>query len=358
MKYRKAEILAPEDMGATGTRPIDITIADVISRIEVIFRTLNGDRGFDDHPAANISKIELVDGSDVLYSLTGRETQSNNFYDRLVPPDNHMTGSNGDWMRATFGLDFGRSLFDEVLAFDPTKFTNPQLKITWDEDVANESCDENSLMILAYLFDELKPTPTGFLMSKELYTFTPQANAHEYIDLPRDYPVRKLLIGSHQEGKTFSQMVAEIRLSEDSDKRIPFDVTGDEVFWEMKRLYPPYFENVYHGIDTSDTEFRVTPSEDAVIQGHSTSTAQALMMYFGNGGLATAKFATALETAYLRCMGYIPHGYAAIPFGDPDDFANWYDVTAVGSLSLRIKAGASLGTTPTTQVIAQQLRSY
>lgn len=358
MNYRLAEILAPEDLGATGTKPFDITLRDVISRIDVIFRTQNGNSTWTDHPAANIQKIELIDGSDVLESFTGIEVQALNFYDRKMSIENHMTGSNGEYMRASFGLDFGRYLYDQELAFDPKKFVNPQLKITWDEDVANLSCSTNSLMIIAYIFDELKPTPVGFLMNKELYSYTPTASANEYIDLPTDYPIRKLILGSHQSGYTFTQMLAEIRLSEDNDKRVPFDITGDELFWEMKRLFPAHIENVYHAITQSDTTFKVTPAEDAVLQGHSTSTAQALMLIYGNGGLATAKFADATETAYMRCMGYIPHGYACIPFGNQELIDNWYDVTKLGSLQLRIKAGASLGSTPTTQVTAQQIRKY
>lgn len=358
MKYREAEILAPEDLGATGTKIIDITLGDVISRIEVIFKTKNGASTFNDHPAANVSKIELIDGSDVLSSLSGREIQALNFFDRRSSLNNHMTGSNGEWMTATFGLDFGRYLWDQVLAFDPTKFTNPQLKITWDEDVANTSCSENSMLILAHIFDELKPTPTGFLMSKELYTYTPVANAHEYIDLPTDYPMRKLMLGSHQEQYTFTQMVAEARLNEDNDKRVPFDKTGEEIYWALKASHPQYEENVYMAIGTSDTSFRVTPSEDAVIIGSQTSTLKSRYIIFQNGGLAKGKVETAAETIYMLCRGHLPHGYASIPFGRDDDIENWYNVSLVGSLALRIKAGPSLGSSPTTQVVAQQNRPY
>jgi len=41
MNYRVAKILAPEDLGGAGTKVIDINIADVISRIDIIFRTKN-----------------------------------------------------------------------------------------------------------------------------------------------------------------------------------------------------------------------------------------------------------------------------------------------------------------------------
>lgn len=358
MNYRIAKILSPEDLGAAGTKVIDINVKDIISRIDIIFRTKNAATSFTDHPAANITKIELVDGSDVLFSLTGREAQALNFYDRGQPVDNHMTGTNGEWMRAVFGLDFGKYLHDPVNAFDPTKFTNPQLKITYDQDVASAAADDNYMTVLAHLFDELKPTPTGFLMSKQVYSYTPAANSYEYIDLPTDHPVRKLLIGSHQEERTFTQMVAELKLSEDNDKRVPFDMTGDELFWLMKQTYPEYIENVYMTISNSDTAFRVTPSEDAVITGIIVNALQMLYLYFQNGGLAQGCTETDPRTVYMICKGYIPHGVASIPFGMPDVPGNWYDVTKVGSLILRLKAGPTLGTAPTVEVITQQLRSY
>lgn len=358
MNYRVAKILAPEDIGEAGTKVIDINIADIISRIDIIFRTYNVTTTFDDHPANNITKIELVDGSDVLFSLAGREVQALNFYDRLIHCDNHLDGSAGAWMRAVFGIDFGRYLYDPVLAFDPTKFTNPQLKITWDQDVACTSANANFLTVIAHVFDELVPTPTGFLMSKNIYSYTPEVNAYEYITLPTDYPYRKLLFGGRQEGLTVTQMVAEMRLSEDNDKRVPMDLTGDELFYHAKQIFPEYIENVYMVIAAGATEFRVTPSTDGVIVGANTSLNEHLIVVFNNGGLATGTKETNAETMYMVCKGYVPHGLLAIPFGDQADPALWYNVAAIGSLVLRLKAGPYLGTTPTEQVILQQQRPY
>lgn len=358
MNYRVAKILAPEDLGAGGTKVIDINIADIISRIDIIFRTKNGASTFDDHPADNITKIELVDGSDVLFSLNGREAQALNFYDRREASDNHLTGSNGEWMRAVFGIDFGRHLFDPELAFDPTKFTNPQLKITWDQNIACTAADDNFMTVQAHLFDELKPSPTGFLMSKNVYTYTPDPNAFEYLDLPTDHLLRTLLVGSHQEEFNFTQMIAELKISEDNDKRIPLDLTGDELFYLMKQLYPEYIENVYMVIANTGTDFRVTPFEDAIIVGNLTSSTQDLYGHFGNGGLAAFTTESNPETVYFLCKGYIPHGLVAVPFGNPSDLADWYDVTKVGTLQIRVKAGPTLGTAPLNQIITQQLRSY
>jgi len=214
------------------------------------------------------------------------------------------------------------------------------------------------MTVLAHLFDELKPSPTGFLMSKNIYTYTPEANAYEYINLPTDRPFRKMLLGAHQETRTFSQMVAELKLSEDNDKRVPMDMTGDELFYLMKQLYPEYIENVYMVLGASATAFRVTPSEDAVIVGVATSGYKPLFIVFQNGGLASGSIETTPKTAYMVCKGYIPHGLISVPFGNQVEPGDWWDVAKVGSLVLRLKAGPSLGTTPLTQVIVQQQRAY
>ena len=135
MNTRIASILAAEDLGETGTKTIDINIKDIISRITIMFEATNVSEDMASHPAGNVTKIELVDGSDVLYSLNGHQAQAVNFYDRDIQPYSYIDNIAGHKQRAVFGIDFGRFLYDQGLAFDPTKFTNPQLKISWDEDV-------------------------------------------------------------------------------------------------------------------------------------------------------------------------------------------------------------------------------
>jgi len=70
VRYRIAELLAPEDLGPSGTKTVDITTRDPISRIEINFSATNGADGMSDHPAANITRVEVVDGSDLLFWTT------------------------------------------------------------------------------------------------------------------------------------------------------------------------------------------------------------------------------------------------------------------------------------------------
>lgn len=80
MNYRLANILAEEAATTAATKTLDINLADPISRIVVQMKGLNSSGVPTAHPAKMISKIELVDGSDVLFSLSGVEAQALNFH--------------------------------------------------------------------------------------------------------------------------------------------------------------------------------------------------------------------------------------------------------------------------------------
>lgn len=229
MKTRVATIMASSDLGASGTKILDINIKDIISRITVNMYSLNGGTTIAAHPAANIEKIELVDGSDVLFSLTGFQTQAMNFYNRngAIPYTSLRTYASGQ--RALFGLDFGRYLFDRDLAFDPTKFINPQLKITWDETNAQADTVDSDIEVLAHIFDEDPPTPTGFLMQKEIYSYTVGTTGYEYIDLPTDFITRQIFAKAFLAPYGMTSIFDGFKLSEDNDKRVPLNHSSDEM---------------------------------------------------------------------------------------------------------------------------------
>ena len=89
MNYRYATILAEKSLSTKGTETIPINIQDPISRLEIGWHPTLNDNAMLAALAVGISKIELVDGSDVLHSLNGRANQALCIYDRRVPTMNH-----------------------------------------------------------------------------------------------------------------------------------------------------------------------------------------------------------------------------------------------------------------------------
>ncbi len=197
MNYREVEILAPKDLGTTGTEVIDIKVRDSLSAIELIWQTTVVTASLMTAPhVACITKIELVDGSDVLFGLSGEEAQALAFYGTGRMPLNQVSLVVGEYMKSVIPIYFGRRLFDRELALDPKRFSNLQLKITWDEDAANASVVANQLSVRGFAFDKRPVSPRGFLMAKEIKEYTPVASTYEYSKLPLDYPYRMLMLRS------------------------------------------------------------------------------------------------------------------------------------------------------------------
>lgn len=358
MNYRVATILAEDTWEDAGTKTIDVNIKDIISRIIIGVRENTGGEKMAAQMAANITKVELIDGSDVLHSLNGLENQAVCIYDRRIHTMNHPAVTGGSSMYCTLGIDFGRYLFDPELAFDPTKFRNPQLKITYDVDVVRSVATSLLVEIWAECFDEKVVSPVGFLVSKELHSRTPPASGYWYVDLPTDLMMRKLFIRGFRAKFEPWYQVIEAKLSEDNDKRIPFDWDLEDYHRVKKGEWLPVIEGLvgYAGIGDAYEKF-VTPTDYYMSMAFTPNdNLTPYTLYPAKGGylfFQCSGGALLMGSVY----GWLPNHCFEFPFGDPKDLADWYDVTRVGSLRLRLKAGAGEAN-GTVGVITQQLRRY
>lgn len=362
MNYRLSTILDRELHSADTTKVIDITLADPVSQLAILYEPVNGAEAEPTgHPAKCISKIELVDGSDVLYSLTGQEAQAVDFYHNRREPANMMCYLNGMTAEMVYNINFGRWLWDPLYAFSPKKFSNPQLKITIDRDAGGCTVTTGYLTVQALIFDEKKVEPAGFFMHKEIKDFALGAATHEYTDMPTDFPYRKLFMRIQKYAAGLELSFGKIKLTEDNDRRIPFNHTIFEILKSIVGAGPMYRENIItHGV-TTHRHYYNTPCYWPLFASSgwsSAETPQAVSAYEGDGG----KFTTVNTTAGLNiqhlCSGYCPHGTVEIPFGLQDDPTDWYDVTKVGNLKLDLTSGSTMTSTETCQIFLQQLRSY
>ena len=108
MLYRIASILASEAANTAGTKVIDLNLRKPISRITIQFKGTNNGSTPTAHPAKMISKLELVDGSEVLASLSGIQCQALNFYETGRIPTTVMEFRNDVMAIASYELNFGR----------------------------------------------------------------------------------------------------------------------------------------------------------------------------------------------------------------------------------------------------------
>ncbi|HEA68074.1 hypothetical protein LCGC14_0867580 [marine sediment metagenome] len=359
MKYRHLELLGVKTISADQTEVIDIDLSDPVTQILIDIRCKHA-QGQDvgGHPAEAVTNIELVDGSEVLFGLTGLCAHALDIYDTGIHPrggwQNYLATTYTDMILA---LNFGRFLYDPLLALDPSKFRNLQLKITHDVSAGGMGPTENQMSVYAEVFDEKTISPIGFLMSKEIKSWSGTAGAHEYTDLPVDFKYRKLLIQSLKRGSPPHWILGNAKLSEDQDKKIVFNDGFRALIFSIARKNA-FIRETWNAVgQTSGTNYLVAPTMEThgVATGWSATLAtKQADTYDGDGGRFVI-ICEGLGNIVFEVSGWAPHGVLCIPFGDQNDMEDWYDVSAIGSLKLDVTDGV---TTTTQKIFIQQLRPY
>lgn len=357
MNYRTVTLHAEEDLDASGTKTIDINVKDPITTLILPFRltVATGARLIPEPDA--MSKIELVDGSEVILSLSGSEMAALSFYE-----GNHQINVSAENLttqtqRGHLMVNFGRFAKDPVYALDPTKFRNLQLKVTYDVTAVQALATDLYLAVLAECFDEKEISPVGYLRHTQLHSYVGGATTYEYIDLPTDLLIRKLYLQTKNFGAAHFQNLTSVKLSEDNDKKIPFDISVYDWMDKELREFGRCFQ--YFGAYTSGASNPVFGAPCNVENSNcmNASAQNAVQVVTVTGGKFAFAASTTTQIVLGVLSGSLPYYVHCYPFGDQMDEADWYDVTKIGSLILRVYSGAN-GASCTYNTLLQQLRRY
>jgi len=368
MLMRETYLRKGQSLSDTGTYIIDINVAEPISAILLYLSATNGstsNQGVRIHD--DIDKIELVDGSDTLVSVSGIELQAFDFYHFGRDVYRCLNEGGGATQREAFIIPFGRFIGDPEYYFDPKRFTNPQLKITTSLTIsatAGFATGTLSLSAIAKVFSESPPPAKGFFMLKNLYSFTTAASGDETINMPRDYPYRALMVRAYESGTAFETDLTNLKLSCDNDAFIPFDLTSGDlvrhnVNWRGKlqvemnlfrtdgdsiAIWLPYIDaaiaNAVNDLDIA--------SFDAV--SVNTATLQLLTL---TTSPSIAKSST--DTSVLaKFVGYAPFFTVCYPWGDLIGQPDYFPASKYGNIDLKLTQG---GAGAAASVVLQQVRA-
>lgn len=360
---RIATILAPQDLDTAGTKVMDININDTISKISMFWKCTNVTVSVMlDAVTACLSKIELVDGSEVLASISGAELQAINFYDSKIMPHHEISLLVGGFFECGVSLDFGRFLWDPRFAFVPTRFKNPQLKVTWDEDACNTSVVVNEFAAYAHCFGEPSPSPTAMLVNREIQQYAMAASSHKYPDLPTDRVLRKVILRGYSTDHDPIALFNTIKLSVDNDKDVPFELPAAQLDKILANTYPRI--NEFYTVDSNVTikEIFSALSKDQQITTAYDDTAITAAGEFGVATWTGAKCTTTEGVATLalnaEVSGRMPGNCFPLDFGVPGDPDTWLQAQNIGSLILDLLSSSDADSGDTTFVVAQQVRPY
>ena len=358
MNVRIAELLAQESIATAGTKTIDININEPISRITIQARGTNNGSAPTAHPAKMITKIEVSDGSDLLFSMSGREAQALNHADRGCLPFSLIAYENDIISTVNFHIDFGRYLYDKILALDPKRFSNLQLKITHNKALGGSSPDAGTLGVIAHTISGVDVSPIGFLMSKEVYSYALAASGMEIISLPNDYNIRQIMFGSLSAGNSPTNQLETIKLSVDNDRRVIINSMPVRDIFKML-ICSPVFESVIGMGSGSAITYYVSPAYETYmnVSPLGTTLAATVALVQSNGGTVSL-LSDASKGFQMLVKGFAPHGMISLPQGNPLEIDTWLEVVNAGKVAISLTAGSSVGASSTAEVVLQQLRNY
>jgi len=370
MRTRDAVLLYRETQSSdASTKTIDLDIRDPVSALYLEFEADNSTSGNEDNWISDIiTKIELVDGSEVLASLTGHELEAMCFYKQgrvpVLYPSEWVSGA----QRHGAYLLFGRKLWDKQYAIDFTRFDNPQLKITWNlaavtaVGVTGFGTGTLELTVIAKVMEEFA-APGKYLMDKQLLSFSSSSTsgAEERKELPVDLPYRMLMTRHYVEGSDIDEVTSDLKLTADADKFVAFNRKVKQLDAEAEARWGQLelTHNIYRasggtvrGLTTKETRYAFFPSTSTqftdFVYTLMFSGAVKLEHQVAGGGSSGTRRLWGTE------WGHSLYGTLPIPFGDPDDPETWLDPTFAKKLELIFTSG---GTSGTCEIVAEQVRS-
>ena len=357
-------LLAP---GNSGVKTIPLNFTDPISHIDFEFRATNGATSNKENPLLHqVTKIEVVDGGDVITSIRGEVLRGLVSHINGHCPGEYQTEVGGGGSVEAVTLPFGRYRWDTQYALNPAAFRNLQLKISWDLAhggaiaATKYATGSFKMTVLAGLMEDVSP-PVGVLTAKEVYDFVAASSGDEKIELPTDYPYRTLLVRAYENGVDMRATLTNIKLSCDGAKFVAFDDTTADILQAMIDYY-----GVLHNTRECrfDNNAAVATYMGYGLGGHVTPLAgdipligvnyfwksDAFMYASDDAGTAITDcdaMITVLGTAYENCY--------VIPFGRKNEPETWFPASRFKNIDLFLTQKEADGEV---QVALQEVRPY
>lgn len=367
MYHRREYIEKSLTLADSGVRSMDLGYIDPLSSIDLIFEAVNGASGNRENSLIhNITKIEVVDGGDVITSLRGEVLTGMVSHLQGVIPGSRRSDIQSDGTEVAVTIPFGRFLLDTQYAFNPRAFRNPQLKITWDlahvRAVGATGYLTGNLVFtaIANLMEDVSD-PVGVLTAKEVYDFSTADAGDERVELPTDYPIRTLGVRAYEADIWIGTSISNLKLSVDGGKKVLFD---EETWTILHRQLEEYGRlRVSRRILYNSSDFVNTYMAQAMYGNVMSDGGTPLIntvTSFGNSyariiNQTHAGASSSNAQAYLTVEGTAYENCLMVPFGRKDDPETWLQTRPMGTLVLSLTQG---GADAECQVFVQEARPY
>jgi len=367
MRNREVYLFRDETMGVAATRIVNLDFSNPVMSLDLHVR---GKRTDIDAYNNNIlislcvSKIEVVDGSDVIFSTDMCEAMGVQRYANNEVPKMLIDGVANGMNDAHVKIRFGRDDSDQEWMLDPRKFVNPQIKITYNLPVGalGYVAGQQTMTLKATVCENPVRDPMGFLMTKNIYGWSKASAGDETIDMPRDYLYRLMNLRVYDGVFSAHSEFSHIKLSCDIDRFVPFDIDGDDLSKKEIERYglgsnvsgatgdAPNQNYVWHPFGYSQGMAMFGCGSGDCIYNRGSSPWRNLPSECNDASVTAARYTE------WNCFGYEYNNNIPYPFGNLRDAEEFFDPTSFKSVRLIVTQAKTAGLS--SAVVLQQLRPY
>jgi len=359
MKVRDTYFVKAQTLTDVGTVSIPILKGLKIQHLRVKLGATNGATSNTVGKICGmISKIEVVDGSDVLHSLSFRQEQAVNAFQNYFFPRKELSAGLSVAIFEEAMVNFGMGFKDRHLYLDTSRFSNPQLKITYALTIsatAGFATGTGALSVIARIIEDQAPPYAGFVMAKEVDSWATAASGDHTTLLALDYPYLALVVAALKTTVDPRTLITNFKLQRDAGSFIDYDLTSEDLLSDniaMCGLFEEDFRPLNPGTTFAWLSDLYSKTEawmgvpGATAKGTiTTAVGEAI------GGIMTTGETADLQTVKVR--GAAPHASFYLPFGDgqtPEDALN-----PAGLKELKLIKSQAVGAAAGT-VVALQIR--
>jgi len=369
MRERLVYLAYQETIPDSGLWVKNIDVVDAITQIDLIFEATTGSTSCTDHEIHDdVSKIEVVSGGDVLFSLPMQEAMALNCFEKGKFPLFDFDEGASKTVKEGVSICFGRHARDQELYLDPKAFRNLQLRVSYGltlSTTAGFTSGSGKVTAIAHVIEGPKGPHRGFLTAKLVKTYTGAASSHEYTDMPVDYPYRLLLLKALRSTYEWQEQIDTVKLHADREKFVKFEMSGADLAMLNEKIFPTLVQrktlleaddgsallDLYKVLQAS--VFTTEDDHIAVLEGVDAEKLSVGLYDLTTPG--TPAFQSTAKAVVAAIEGYQPFSCVAMPMGDLDDPDDWWEVGEYGAVTLDILT-TSAGT-GAMSIVLQQLRS-
>lgn len=337
MKLRKVYLAKNDTQSDIGTKTYSLAGLGKIQCLRVKYRATNGATSNTVGKLNGmVSKIEVVDGSDLHESLSMQQWQAYNCFENGQFPFKLLSGGAAAVVQEECVVSFGRFQGDPAHYYDTARYKNPQVRLTHAFTIsatAGFATGTVGVDVIAYVIDDGAPAYNGFIMRKEQRSVSTAASGDDSTLLALDYPYKDLMVQALKTTILPDAILTNLKLLIDNGRATPLDMVATDLLAENIDAYGRFEEDFSPLSDTAatflaDLYYKVGANFDiagATGKGAISSvTAESIVAAMTTGQAA--------GTMREIIRGYAPHSCFYIPFSFylqfPGNEAEYYSPVA------------------------------